>query len=47
MKEKKKQFISPEAEITKFTGEDIITVSVGQDNADWYYYEDDPDGDNF
>lgn len=45
MKEKKKQFISPEAEITKFTGEDIITVSVGEDQHNWY--EDGIDGDEF
>ena len=45
MKEKKKHFISPEAEITKFTGEDIITVSVGEDQQNWY--EDGTDGDEF
>ena len=47
MEEKKKKFISPEIEITKFSGEDIITVSVGEDTDNWYYYEDDPDGDSF
>lgn len=45
--EEKKKFISPEIEIIKFSGEDIITVSVFQDNANWYLDENDPDGDNF
>ena len=45
MEEKKKKFISPEIEITKFSGEDIITVSVGQDQE--YWYEDGTDGDEF
>ena len=47
MEEKKKKFISPEVELIKFTGEDIITVSVVQDKPSWYLDEEDPDGDNF
>lgn len=42
MEDKKKVFVIPVADITNFSGEDIITMSVYDDSANWW---EDPDGD--
>lgn len=42
MEEKKKIFTVPEAEIIDFCDNDIITISTGEENANWW----DGNGDN-
>ena len=41
---KKKKYVIPEAEIVDFTGEDIITLSSGTDNANWWGGNDNQEG---